>query len=143
REFDKPVRQVLIQSEILSTTFNRTLNFGVNRFAIAGDLLEAGRQGAIGPIGEGLGIGGGPTAAAEPRFTNIYDIFPNASYMDGTLTGTYLSKIVWLQLQAAYNDTSTRVLLQPRVLVKNQERSNIFVGEEVPFLTTFFDNSGN
>ncbi|NJL72511.1 MAG: type II and III secretion system protein [Candidatus Competibacteraceae bacterium] len=35
------------------------------------------------------------------------------------------------------------MLLQPRLLVKNQQESRIFVGSEEPYLTTFFDDTNN
>ncbi len=130
--FDRPVKQVLIQGEILSTQFERTFGFGLRRFAIADDLFSAAQQGALG--GEFDAIG---------EFTDIDAIFPNLTLAGDTITGNYLSNSVYMQYRATFEDSSTRVLLQPRLLVKNQQPSNIFVGEEVPFLTTFFDDRGD
>jgi type II secretory pathway component GspD/PulD (secretin) len=138
-EFDKPVRQVLLQSEILSTVFKRSMSFGLKEAAWADNLLSAANQGALGSTPSILS----GTSGAARSFTNTSTIFPNASFDGGAVTGNYLSSTVFLQYQAAYSDSSTRVLLQPRLLVKNQAKSTIFVGTEVPYLTTFFDNNNN
>ncbi len=127
--FDRPVKQVLIQGEILSTQFERSFGFGLRRFAIAEDLFSASQQGALGGDFDGIG-----------DFVDINSIFPTLTLTGDTITGTYLSNSVYMQYRATFEDSSTRVLLQPRLLVKNQQVSNIFVGEEVPYLTTFFDD---
>lgn len=130
--FDQPVKQVLIQGEILSTQFERSFGFGLSRFAIAQDLFSASEQGALGSSFDEI-----------REYVDMGRIFPNLTLSGETITGSYLSNSVYMQYRATFEDTSTRVLLQPRLLVKNQEPSNIFVGEEVPFLTTFFDDSGS
>jgi len=133
-EFDKPVRQVLLQSEILSTRFTRNFSFGLQGAAWADNLLSAAGQDAI---------TGGPSFLGDGAFTNTNTTFPNAGYNNGAVTGNYLSSTVALQYRAAYTDTSTRILLQPRLLVKNQAKSTIFVGAETPYLTTFIDDNDN
>ncbi len=138
--FDQPVKQVLIQSEILSTDFTRNFDFGLTQFAVADDLLSAVSQGALG--GGFFGSSDSQGQLPSDSFTDLQAIFPNFSLVGDVITGNYLSQTVLLQYQAVYNDTSTRTLLQPRVLVKNQQSSRIFVGREEPFLTTFFDDSG-
>ncbi len=140
---DQPVKQVLIQGEILSTAFTRNFNFGLTQFQWSSDLLAARSQGAV---GAGQFPNGGTTTggtAAPPSYTDLDRIFPNIGLAGDTLTGNYLSQTVLFQYQAVFNDSSTRVLLQPRVLVKNQQESRIFVGSETPFLTTFFDDTTN
>jgi type II secretory pathway component GspD/PulD (secretin) len=137
-EFDKPVRQVLLQSEIVSTGFTREFSFGLTQSAWADDLLGAFNQNAL-----GSGFLGATGAAGGARFTDLGDIFPNVSQTGSTVTGNYMSQTVMLQYQAVYSNSSTRTLLQPRLLVKNQSKSTIFVGEEVPYLNTFFDDDNN
>ncbi|MEO8378006.1 MAG: secretin N-terminal domain-containing protein, partial [Candidatus Sumerlaeota bacterium] len=132
--FDQPVKQVMIQGEILSTLFTRNFNLGLNSFSLADKVLSAANQGAFAtPLANTI-------AETGVHFTDMQSIFPNFQLNGGTLTGNYISQTVALQYQAVFNDSSTRVLLQPRLIVKNQEPSKIFVGEEVPFLTTFVDD---
>lgn len=134
-EFDKPVRQVLLQAEIVSTNFSRELSFGVSKAAFGEDLLSASAQGAL-PTGAGIG---GPATG----YTDFRSAFPNVGMAGKTITGTYLSRHALIELKSVYSDTSSRVLLQPRLLVKNQETSEIRVGKEVPYVTTFTDNNNN
>lgn len=149
--FDQPVKQVLIQGEILSTKFERNFNFGLTQFASADQLLSASNQGALGSGAFGRNLegnnnsGSGDGDVTGLDFANIYDIFPNIAMTGSTVTGNYLNNDVLVQYEATFQDTSTRVLLQPRVLVKNQQTSRIFVGAEEPYLTTYYDDnvSGN
>ncbi|MCC5876448.1 MAG: type II secretion system protein GspD [Candidatus Sumerlaeia bacterium] len=124
-EFDRPVRQVLIQSEILSTSFKREFSFGLTEAAYGMNPLE-NRAGD----GQMLGY----------NFLNPDQVFPNFVMSGNTLRGAYVSSRALVQYQATFEDSSTRTLLQPRLLVKNQEPSEVFVGNEVPYLTTFFDD---
>lgn len=132
--FDQPVKQVLLQGEIVSTAFDRTFDLGLDRFAWAKDLDAS--------IADGVFPGGVEGIPTGP-FTDIDRIFPNFQLQGGTLTGNYLNQRVYLQYSAVYSDSNSKVLLQPRLLVKNQQSSRIFVGSEVPYLTTFFDDIGN
>jgi type II secretory pathway component GspD/PulD (secretin) len=134
-EFDKPIRQVLLQGEILSTSFSREFSFGLTNFAWSDDILAASRLGAVGTPG----FVNNDVRAFEP----LSRIFPTIGLSGKTVTGNYLSQTVALQYQAVYEDTSTKVLLQPSILVKNQSKSTIFVGQELPILTTFFNDNNN
>lgn len=124
-EFDRPVRQVLIQSEILSTSFKRDFSFGLTEAAYGMNPLEN-------RAGEGTILG--------YNFLNPEQVFPVFAMTGNTMRGAYVSSRALLQYQATFEDSSTRTLLQPRLLVKNQEPSEVFVGNEVPYLTTFFDD---
>lgn len=148
--FDQPVKQVLIQGEILSTSFSRDFSYGVTRFAMSEDLLSAASQGALGSGALGGSLGDSGTSAGDlidggdVGYSNIYDIFPNFDLSGKTISANYLGSHAMVSYSAAYEDTTTRVLLQPRILVKNQQTSRIFVGTEEPYLTTYFDdNSSN
>lgn len=138
--FDQPVKQVLLQGEIVSTSFDRNFNFGLDRFAWSKDLSAAASEGAI--PGGTAGSPGVPGIPGGP-FTDIDRVFPSFNLAAGVVAGNYLNQRVFLQYSAAYNDSNSKVLLQPRLLVKNQQSSRIFVGSEVPYLTTFFDDIGN
>ncbi len=65
----------------------------------------------------------------NPRQTNIT--------MDGSqLLVGYLNRYVEANLHALLEDKDTRVLLQPRLLVKNQQEATFHVGGTKPYLTT-------
>lgn len=144
--FDQPVKQVLIQGEILSTQFERNFSFGLKQFAWAETLLDASQQGALGSGAFGTSSSGDSSGTDTPsglNFTNMFEIFPNMTMVGNTVTANYLSEDVLMQYEAVYEDRSTRVLLQPRVLVKNQQTSRIFVGSETPYLTTYYNDNTN
>jgi type II secretory pathway component GspD/PulD (secretin) len=122
--FDKPVKQVLIQGEVLTTRFTRNFSFGLKR-------LVLGHNGITDP--GPVSVGGG--------FRTIETFYPYLSLTGSTLSGAYLGQEALLEYEASFSDTSVQVLLQPRLLVKNQQTSRIFVGSEVPYLATFFNDN--
>jgi type II secretory pathway component GspD/PulD (secretin) len=125
--FDQPVKQVLIQGEILTTNFSRNTALGISTVNYSSErmpdpnLLVPGNSG----------------------FRNI--IRPESSLTNFAtetgITGAILTQQAYIEWKASFEDTSTKVLLQPRLLVKNQESSRIFVGSEEPFITTFFNEN--
>lgn len=126
--FDQPVKQVLIQGEILSTSFSRQFNFGLRRAIVSGDPITAP---------ESL-TDGGSSDGPLPEIGFGYNFIG----MQGSSIGAgILSDQAIFEWQATFQDSTTRVLLQPRLLVKNQESSRVFVGSEEPFLTTFFNDT--
>jgi type II secretory pathway component GspD/PulD (secretin) len=132
----------MIQGEILSTAFTRDFALGVQRFAWAENLLMASSQGVLNsgsPLPNPLDSTKAGTAPIA--FTDFYRIFPNFVLDGSTITGNLLTNQALLQYQATFSQSNTKVLLQPRLLVKNQQSSTIFVGEEVPYLTTYTDSS--
>ncbi|MBX3730119.1 MAG: hypothetical protein KF858_13125 [Candidatus Sumerlaeia bacterium] len=125
--FDQPVKQVLIQGEILTTNFSRntalgisTVNYSSERMADP-NLLVPGNSGFRNLI------------RPESSLTNFAT--------ETGITGAILTQQAYIEWKASFEDTSTKVLLQPRLLVKNQESSRIFVGSEEPFITTFFNEN--
>lgn len=124
--FDRPVKQVLIQGEVLSTTFNRDFNFGVKRF-ISSKTLTIPATNSF--SGEGF-----RTIEGTGDFTQL---------VGNVFSGSFIDDRTLLEWEATFNDSRTRVLLQPRILVKNQETSNLFVGREEPYLTTYFNDDDN
>ncbi|MCB2155918.1 hypothetical protein KQI84_13630 [bacterium] len=124
--FDQPVKQVLIQGEILSTTFEHTFDYGLNSFAYADD-----------------GFATVPGAQSVLGITNLTAEYPFFTASPPVISGAYLGQKAFASYQATFSNKDTKVLLQPRLLVKNQETSRIFVGSEVPFLTTIYDDEGD
>lgn len=133
--FDRPVKQVLIQGEILTTNFTRGLSVGIQRAAYMG--------------GEGIIPDVSPESSSDSTTGNTSGFgFAPVGALDSfiglsgsRIGGAILEDNAYFEWEATFNDQSTKVLLQPRLLVKNQESSSIFVGSEEPFLTTFFNDT--
>jgi len=158
--FDQPVKQVLIQGEIITTAFSRGLDYGIDRLGYGTDpiatelspagftFLEGGTSGGNGGSGPD-GNSGSNGGSNKTFFSNSgSDVRNNIGFIElsgDTIAGGLLGSQAVLDYRLSFSDTSTKVLLQPRLLVKNQESSRIFVGREEPFLTTFFNDntSGN
>lgn len=138
--FDRPVKQVQIQGEIVSASFERTFNLGIDKFLFSEDLFSAAADGAL----TGLpGVSTGDLALDNLGFRNLEETFPAFDFTGSTITGSYLNSKVAAIASATFSDTNTKILLQPNLLVKNQEESSIFVGSETPFLTTYFTDTNN
>jgi len=136
---DKPVKQVLIYAEMIETKFNKKYDFGVEweasrdlftatRDGLFGDLVPTGTQG---PLEEDLG------------FLNLSREFPTV-IMDGNgIAVQFLNKYFRGVLSASLDKSDSRVLLQPRLIVKNQEEAKIHVGGTKAYRTTnyYTDNA--
>lgn len=128
--FDQPVKQVLIQGEVLTTNFDRSMSLGITSAQWSSEPFAS--PSAI--------IGDGFSNILSSTITDQYNTA--ISYgTEGGISGAFLSQEAYVQWQASFTDTDTKVLLQPRLLVKNQESSRIFVGSEEPYLTTFFNDN--
>lgn len=136
--FDQPIKQVSIQAEVLTTTFSNEYKFQFD-WMYSGDLISAAKDGLLNPR-KGTGTTG------DFGFQNLQDEFPVMTGETGLGRGIFfqnLSRDAQLTLQMAMTDKTTNVLLQPRLLVKNQEVARIFVGTEEPFLTTYYNNQSS
>ncbi|MCX7964283.1 MAG: hypothetical protein N2644_07395 [Candidatus Sumerlaea chitinivorans] len=149
--FDQPAKQVLIQAEIIETAFREGLSYGTD-WTISGDLFSAVIDGLTGrstssSSGTGSGsstgntqggsvpVGSGTLDKTTLGFLDFRKEFPIFSGGSGGLTGQYLSRHAYISLKAAMNDARTRILQQPRAIVKNQKEVVFSVGEKVPFFT--------
>ncbi len=136
--FDRPSKQVLIQAEVIETRLDREFSLGVD-YDLSQDLFSAAQDGLFGEpsrIPKGTG-----DVTDNLGFIDLREEFPTISLTRSEgLQVSYLSTHLRAQLSALMSDTDTKVLLQPRLLLKNQEEATIFVGGEVPYLTTFFSD---
>jgi type II secretory pathway component GspD/PulD (secretin) len=137
--FDQPVKQVQIQGEIVQTSFRRDFALGIDRLLFSRDLFTAVSEGSL----PSSAIPGADAGQPDLGFSDYLKTYPAFDLSGSTLTGSYLTSQVFVSASATFTDSNTNVLLQPNLLVKNQEESRIFVGAETPFLQTFFTNPGN
>ncbi len=136
--FDAPVRQILLQLEIIETEFTEGFNWQVD-YAFSGDLLAAVTDGLVSGVPSGsVGTavdGGGKTTGADAGFINFRKEFPVVQAGSSGLNASLLSRQAFFSLSTAMSDSRTRVLQQPRLLVENQKIATFDVGQSVPFFT--------
>ncbi|MGI8906445.1 MAG: hypothetical protein ACR2IE_08150 [Candidatus Sumerlaeaceae bacterium] len=139
--FDQPIRQVLLQAEIIETEFSEGFNYSVD-YAFSRDLFAAVTDkltGTLVPTGSGVTPGTGTTPGTGDAdtlgFINFRKEFPIIQGGSSGINAQFLSKYAFIKLQAAMSDSRTRVLQQPRVLVENQKTATFVVGQKIPFFT--------
>lgn len=133
--FDAPVRQILLQLEIIETEFSDGFNWSVD-YAFSGDLLGAVTDGLVSgiPTGGTTGADGKPVEGSE-GFVNFRKEFPVVQGGSTGLNAQMLTSHAFFKLQAAMSDSRTRILQQPRMLVENQKLASFDVGQSVPFFS--------
>ena len=126
---DRPVKQVLIYAEMVDTSFDKGYEFGINWNA-SRDLFSARQDTLFGfPVGPG-------DITKDLGFLNLHEEFPTFTMDGGGLAVGYLNKYVRANLSATLSKSDTKVLLQPRMLVKNKEEVSIEVGGTKAYYTT-------
>lgn len=136
--FDKPVKQVLIYAELIDTSFNKDFDFGINWDA-SEDLFSAARDGLF---GDRIPTGGGDIAD-NLGFLDLSGEFPTFSMTGNKLIVGYLNEYFRASFSAAISKSDTKVLLQPRLIVKNHEEAKIKVGGQKPYRTTNYYTGDN
>lgn len=133
--FDAPVKQVLLQLEIIETEFSDGFNWSID-YAFSGDLLGAVTDGLVSgvPTGTQTGTDGKPVEGSE-GFVNFRKEFPVVSAGSNGINTQMLTRHAFIKLATAMSDSRTRVLQQPRLFVENQKTASFDVGQSVPFLT--------
>ena len=135
---DRPVKQVLIYAEMVDTNFNKQYDFGINWNA-SRDLFSAARDNLF---GTSIPTGTSGDLTKDLGFLNLHEEFPTFTMSGSGLAVGYLNKYVRANLYATLSKSDTKVLLQPRMLVKNKEEVSIEVGGTKAYYTTNF-YSGN
>lgn len=145
--FDAPVRQILLQVEIIETEFADGFNWNVD-YAFSGDLLGAVTDGLISGVPSGSSSNAdGEIIEGSEGFVNFRKEFPIVQAGSTGIDAQMLTSHAFIKLQAAMSDSRTRVLQQPRILVENQKLATFDVGQSVPFFTGgtigYTGNNGN
>ena len=138
---DRPARQVYIQAEIVETNYSHTFEIGTEfKF---GENLADGTAATGNPPTQPAGTTGNATG----NVGFIEDI-ANAVYRYNPTLGSsgigldYLSRHARIKFTAAMSDNETRVLAQPRILVKNRQSADIMDGGSLPYVTTTYYGGG-
>jgi general secretion pathway protein D len=139
RQLDIRRAQVLIESIIAEISNNKSREFG-SQFAIAG------KEGGTGTVPIGIGNFGGTNGilgllnAADTG--NVADaagsIGDGITIGVGSNTGTRFAFL----LKALNADAATNILSTPSIVTLDNEEAEIVVGQNVPFITGSFTNTG-
>lgn len=142
KQVDSPRKQVLIEGEILQTGVSDEFTLGTE-WTFSHDLNAAmvAKQPGATPFN-----GATPAVTTDPvtgkvlstGLENIQDGLPMVSVGSGGLTVSQLTDHVKAQLTATLNDSRTRLLLRPRVLIANNMDGKFEVVRNEPVLQTYF-----
>ncbi|MBN1902151.1 type II secretion system protein GspD, partial [Candidatus Sumerlaeota bacterium] len=135
---DQPVKQALIYAELIDTSFNRNFDFGI-KWDISEDFFSAARDGLFGSVPNGTS----GDLTDNLGFLNLHEEFPTFSMGGSSIAVGYLNKYFRASLAAAMIKNDTRILLQPRFIVKNQEEVEVKVGGNKPYRTTNYYSESN
>ncbi|CAG0963325.1 Putative secretin GspD [Geobacteraceae bacterium] len=120
QKLDKRRRQVFVQAVIAEVAIDRLSQLGLEATLSGGGIT--GNTGAAG-IFDPFSIAAGSTPQSQLLFT----------VLKGFATGTNVQ--VGGVLKAMFDDGSINVLSTPTILTSDNKEAEIFVGENVPFLT--------
>jgi type II secretory pathway component GspD/PulD (secretin) len=119
--FDRPVEQVMIQAELLDVAMDANLSYG-SEFAYIGD-LEAVVADAASGAASGFGF-----------------VTQKGSIGSGGLDLTHIGAHFRAQLNALLTDSNTRVLMRPRLIIKNREKADIQARVDNPIANLNYNN---
>ena len=155
---DKPARQIYIQAEIVETNFTHSFDLGID-WTFSGEHTDLRTQtAATGGTGGAGGPGGTNIAAfqqsaqstgqlgfrelAEQTLAAAATAKPqdtvNITAGGAGLMLDALTKHAHAVFKAVMEDTETRILAQPRVLVKNRQSADITDGGTISYPTTTY-----
>lgn len=156
---DQPAQQVYIEAEIVQTGYEHNFDYSID-YTIADDLLEYNNLSGSGSGGNGNngnGNGGDDGTGLQPTsdlgFRELAGEFDdtakrlNAAYpvFQGGAAGVvldYVSRHVRLNFNAVMSDTESRLLAQPRVLVKNRQPVTLTDGGTISYPSTTYYGGG-
>ncbi|MCX8037588.1 MAG: hypothetical protein N3D11_11200 [Candidatus Sumerlaeia bacterium] len=146
KHVDKPARQIYIQAEIVETNFKHSFELGVNWTATDEPaVLRASGSGGTGGNPGGVQSSVGSLASQlgfrEADNTTLSTLPTEYWKLQGGGSGLILdilSEKARATFKAVMEDSETRILAQPRVLVKNQQPATITDGGTISYATTTY-----
>lgn len=134
--FDQPAKQVLVQAEVIETDFSESFNYSID-YNLSRDLFSSVVDNLVAKQtstnASGVPTGSGTVDNQTLGFIDFRKEFPVVSAGSSGVNAQYLSKHAFITLKAAMSDSRSRVLQQPRALVKNQKEVRFDVGQKVPY----------
>ncbi|MGE7138889.1 type II secretion system secretin GspD [Luteibacter sp. NPDC031894] len=126
--------QVQIETRILEVDLVENFRFGVQWY------LE-GLAGAGGPDGEG-----GVTQPGNQQQWKLGDVRPRAGSRADTFYYSFVNKNLQVAIRAMERDRNTKILSAPSLVVVNNRKARIQVGDQIPVTQTYVNTgigSGN
>jgi type II secretory pathway component GspD/PulD (secretin) len=162
---DRPARQIYIQAEIVETNFSHSFTIGTkyefahNIFVPEPTAATPATPATPNPIASPPPVTGTqpavpPNTPSAPKptldFMNVaeamakqaHESFPHFTLGGSGLTLDLLSRQARINFKAVMEDSETKVLAQPRILVKNRESADITDGGTISYATTSYYGGG-
>jgi type II secretory pathway component GspD/PulD (secretin) len=141
--FNRTVDQVLVQIELLDVSQNHSLKYGTDAgYNYRGVFATATPTGtATATASASSLVEAAATAASSVIEKELSDKFSAGSGSDGltmSYAGLHLGGLVTAQLEAALTDSNTRVLMRPRLLIKNGTDATIDSTVQNPIANTSY-----
>jgi len=143
-ELDVALRQVYLEVLILDTTIDNSLKFSVDWGADVGNATFGASEtflspgSPLAPILAGNELGG-PVALDASGMTTAAGFNLGVIGRHITHNGTVYNSIAAL-IQALYSDTTSDIVLNPKIIVEDNTTAEIFVGINAPFKTQSIAN---
>ncbi len=140
---DIPVRQVMIEAQIVQTTDGFTDAFGVQLTGAATAQLGKYTLGMAPTLDQAATFAASPTSKVATS-DNLFFDFSNANAL-GTL-GLALAKLpggilLDLELQASELETKSKTVARPKLMTLDQQQATIETGTEIPYTTVAQDGA--
>ena len=139
---DRPSRQVLIEADILDVGSGKLKELGLEWEMRLG--YDENHE-AVTNIGAARATPGEPATGAikfgTPSVTipAVFDVFGNLITPEQVIVGSDFSA----SIQALVEDSSTRVLSRPRIMVVDGHEARFEVSTQEPYANTIYDDSGS
>ncbi len=143
--FNRTVDQVLVQIELLDVSQNHSLTYGTEMGYNYKGVFASPTPTGTGTASASSLVQSAASAASTLIERELSNKFSAGSADGLTLSyaGLHLGGLVTAQLEAALSDNNTRVLMRPRLLIKNNEEARIDSTVENPIASTSYGyNSG-
>lgn len=137
-KLDIPVRQVMIEAQIIQTTDSLTDAFGLQMTGAATASLGKYKLG-IGPtMGLAQQFASDPSSKTASS-SNLFFDFSDAAAQG--ILGLSLAKLpggilLDLELQASELEQKTKTMARPKLVTQDQQTASIETGQEIPYTTT-------
>ena len=169
---DRPARQIYIQAEIVETNFSHSFTIGTTYQFAHNIFVPDPTASATGGTGTGTTGGTGGTGAtpspvpgiqptvppptgtggtgstltfmdtAEKLALQAHESFPHIAAGSSGFALDTLSRHARINFKAVMEDSETKILAQPRILVKNRESADITDGGTISYATTSYYGGG-
>ena len=133
--------QVLVEAIVAEVAYSRTAELGVTWFL---DGTNDNNIVGLTKLGSGANISdiGGAIAAGESAVGSVLSNLPQGILLGGGRLNSDSGTNWGVVLRALLSDSDTNVLSTPSIVTMDNEEAEIKVGQEVPFLTGQFTNTG-